>query len=497
MAENNVSTPLPEYTAHQESLKLINTLMGGTAAMRGAGTTYLPQEPAESTDAYPIRLGRTTLFNAFKRTVQKLTGEVFCKDVDVGEDVPPQVAEWASEDIDLQGRNLSRFAQKVFMAGLRDGVTHILADYPQADGVATLADEKAAAIRPYWVHIEASRLIGWRFETVNGKRTLVQVRITEVQTVPDGDYATKNVNRIRVLNQDSFEIWEEHADDKGESEWVLVQEGIVTLGFIPLATFMFGEQVSEMTADPPLDDLAELNLAHWKLDSDYRTTLHQMVPIWFGKGITDATGKGPGEGGSQVIVGAGRLIHSMNTEADLKGIALESGPAEAMKAELAALEDKMALFGLTLMLPKGGQITATQAGQDKSENDSALRGWAMVFKDGLELALQYMARWAKLGDKGGTLIVNTDFRAFSGLDVTVLTTAMVAGKIPMGLWLKELQRRGVVEDDVDETEVLAMLTNEVRNTSLGGLSGSFLSKPTPAAPGGNAPPPPQAASRRT
>lgn len=486
MATNNaVAEPLPEYTAHQESLKLINTLMGGTAAMREAGKEYLPQEPAESAPAWKIRLGRTTLFNAFKRTTQKLTGEVFCKDVALGEDVPPQVAEWASEDIDLQGRNLSRFAQEVFKAGIRDGVTHILADYPQADGVATLADEKAAAIRPYWVHIEASRLIGWRFETVNGKRTLAQVRITETQTVPDGDYATKTVNRIRVLNRDTFEIWEEQASEKGESKWVMVLEGVVTLGFIPLATFMFGDPVSEMTADPPLGDLSELNLAHWKLDSDYRTTLHQMVPIWFGKGITDAAGKTLGEDGAQVVVGAGRLIHSTNTEADLKGIALESGPAEAMKAELAALEDKMALFGLTLMLPKGGQITATQSASDKSENDSALRGWALLFKDGLELALSYMAQWAKAGDKGGTVTVNTDFRAFSGLDMTLLTQITIAGRFPMEWWLDEAQRRGMVKDDKDAVDLLAVLANEARNTSLGSLAGGFLAKAPGAVQGGS------------
>ena len=484
-ATNPVAEPLPEYTEHQAKLKLINTLMGGTAAMREARETYLPKEPAESATAYNIRLARTTLFNAFKRTIQKLTGEVFSKDVDMGDDVPPQVAEWATEDIDLQGRNLSRFAQEVFKAGLRDGVTHILADYPQADGnLVTKADEKAAAIRPYWVHITADRVIGWRVEMVNGTRVLKQVRITETVTVPDGDYATKTVNRIRVLNPDSYEIWEEQGEDPIGSAWEKIQEGKVTLGFIPLVTIMSGEPMSAMTAEPPLDDLAELNLAHWKLDSDYRTTLHQMVPIWFGKGISDSQGKCAGEEGNQVVIGAGRLIHSTNTEADLKGIALESGPAEAMKAELAALEDKMALFGLTLMLPKGGQITATQSASDKSENDSALRSWAMLFKDGLELGLQYLSQWAGLGDKGGTVVVNTDFRAFSGVELQFLTQAMIAGKIPMGLWLKEAQRRGAVSNDVDETEILAMLTNEARNTSLGGLAGGFLAKAPGVAPGG-------------
>jgi hypothetical protein len=206
-----------------------------------------------------------------------------------------------------------------------------------------------------------------------------------------------------------------------------------------------------------------------------------MVPMWFGKGITDAEGKALGEADSKVVTGAGRLIHSTNTEADLKGIALESGPADAMRRELDAIEEKMALFGLTLMLPKTGQVTATQAGQDKSENDSALRGWALVLKDCLELALQYTAAWAKLDDSGGTVTVNTDFRAFSGIDSTILTQALVAGKIPMSLWLKEMQRRGTIEDAVDETEVLAMLANEQRNLSLQGLAGTFLRSPATGA----------------
>ncbi len=475
----DISTPLPEYTAHQDRLHLLNTLMGGTTAMREAGTKYLPKEPAELQQAWEIRRDRTTLFNAFKRTLEKLTGEVFSKDISLGEDVPAKIAEW-SENLDLQGANESRFAKEVFKAALKDGVTHILVDYPQTDGSETRADEQAKGIRPYWVHIRASQVIGWFFEVVNGQKVLQQVRFRETHTIPDGDYAVKTINRIRVLWPDRFEVWEEQEkdDEKGKTtlEWVRIHEGNVTLGVIPLVTIMLGESISAMTALPPLEDLAELNLAHWKLDSDYRQTLHQMVPMWFGKGITDAQGRALGEEGSQVVTGAGRLIHSTNTEADLKGIALESGPADAMRRELDALEDKMALFGLTLMLPKTGQVTATQAGQDKSENDSALRGWAMILKDCLELALQYTAQWAKLGDNGGSVTVNTDFRAFSGVDMTLLTQAMIAGKFPVEWWMEEAQRRGMIKDDKDAVDLLAVLGNESRNLSLQGLAGSFLTR---------------------
>ncbi len=467
---NLVSTPLPEYTALKDRLALPNTLMGGTEAMKEAGTKYLPQEPAESGPAYKIRLARTTLFNAFKRTIEKLKGEVFSKDVKLGDDVPEQIKGWC-ENIDLQGLNISRFSQEVFKAALKDKVAYILVDYPQADGVETLADEITSDIRPYWVLITSDRMIGPpRYEMVNGKRVMVQVRFTENHTVPDGDYGTKELKRIRVLNRDSFEVWEEKDSDKGESEWVKIGEGPITLGFIPLVPVIFDDE-------PPLENLAYLNLAHWQLDSDYRQTLHQMVPMWFAKGVVDSNGKALGEDGCTVATGAGRIIGSTNPEADLKGIALSNDPAKAMEAELKNIEDRMALFGLTLMLPKGGQVTATQSASDKSENDSALRGWAMILKDCLEVALSYTAQWAKLGDKGGSVTVNTDFRAFSNVDLDSIGKLVIAGKLPVEVYIEEAKRRGTMMDSWDAVEIMSMLENELRaagSANFGALAGGIL-----------------------
>jgi hypothetical protein len=388
--------------------------------------------------------------------------------------VPGKIKEWL-EDVDMQGRNESRFSQEVFTAALKDGVTHLLVDYPQAEGVATLADEKAAALRPYWVHIKADQVIGWRFVVVNGKQVLSQVRIAECQEVPDGDYGKTEAKRIRVLNRDSFEIWEERASEKGESEWVLIQEGALTLGFIPLVTIMFGEQLSPMTAAPPLEDLAYLNLAHWQSSSDQRNILHfARVPLLFGKGLTDAGGRAPGEEGSNFEVGVNRLIHSTNPEADLKVVEHSGKCIEAGRQDLKDLEDQMALFGLTLMLPKGGQVTATQSASDKSENDSALRGWAMILKDCLELALSYMAQWAKLGDKGGSVTVNTDFRAFSGIELDSIARLVIAGKLPVEVYVQEAQRRGAMMSSWDPVEIQTMLENEARSGGFASLAGSIL-----------------------
>jgi len=351
---NKVSEPLPEYTAHQERLKLINALMGGTAAMQEAGEKYLPREPAESQTAWKIRLGRTVLFNALKRTVQKLTGEVFSKDIDVGKDVPGPIQEWL-DDVDLQGRNLSRFAQDTFKSALKDKVSYVLVDYPageikprRADGILNLEDVDLAGRRPWMVHITPDRMIGpplYKWE--NGKRVMLLARFTENEIVPE-EYGTKEIKRIRVLTPGFYEVFEERTDDKGATEWVSLGKNPTTLKFIPLVVVEFDE-------DPPLEDLAYLNWAHWQLSSDYRNTLHAMVPLWFAKGIQDSDGKLLGEDGSKVIMGAGRIISSSNPESDLKGITLDSDPAESMLNELHNIEDQMALFGLTLMLPKGAR----------------------------------------------------------------------------------------------------------------------------------------------
>ena len=44
----DVSTPSPKMAAMAADIELARTLMGGTAAMRAAGTRYLPRWPNEA-----------------------------------------------------------------------------------------------------------------------------------------------------------------------------------------------------------------------------------------------------------------------------------------------------------------------------------------------------------------------------------------------------------------------------------------------------------------
>jgi hypothetical protein len=127
----DVSTPTPEHHRATALANLPRTLMGGTKAMRAAGERYLPKFAAETQANYNARLGRSTLFNAFKKTVADMTGRVFSKPIVLGKDVPPELVEYA-ENIDLTGRHLNIFARDVFYDSLQPGIGFIYVDAPPA-----------------------------------------------------------------------------------------------------------------------------------------------------------------------------------------------------------------------------------------------------------------------------------------------------------------------------------------------------------------------------
>ncbi|NJB67508.1 hypothetical protein GGQ74_001148 [Desulfobaculum xiamenense] len=467
-----VANPLQEHEDYVVRLRLPVALMGGTQAMRDADRAFLPQEPAESAAAYRARRDRTVLHNAYRRTVAYLTGQVFARDVVLGEDVPEAAVEFA-ENVDNAGNALSIFAEEVFRAGVDHGVAHILVDMPPAPRDAqgrtrelTRAEEREQRRRPYWVLVRGEHVIGWRSEVEGGRSRLTQVRIRESVSEPDGEYGVRRVERIRLLEPGRYELWEKRKGKGGDETWARIEEGVTTLDEIPLVTFMPGDRESAMTARPALEDLAYLNLAHWQSSSDQRNILHFCrVPLLFGKCLTrDEAG--------DIVVGPNRLIHSDSENADLKSVEHGGAAIEAGRRDLKDLEEAMALYGLQLLMPRTGNITATEKALDSAESDSTLKSWALQFRDALEQALHFTARW--LGQEGGgSCEVNTEFRMQDGLDADLLLKAEQQGVISTQVVFEEFKRRGLLADSWEWREIEASFQNRP-GLGLAALAGTFL-----------------------
>lgn len=446
---NTVATPTPSHDKAVSLADLPRTLMGGTRAMRNAGTRYLFREAAETQAAYNNRLHRATLFNAFRKTVTDMTGRVFAKPIILEKDMPAELVAY-SENIDLAGRHLNVFARDVFLDGLQTGGGFILVDAPPAltrpDGLpATLADYQAAGWRPYFVYIPMEDLIGWKSTTVGGAETLVQVRIRECVTEPDGDYAEKEVEQIRVLEPGIWRTYRRAEDSR--DVWVLYEEGTTSLPKITLAP-VYLNRTGFMTFSPPLQDLADLAVAHWQSQSDQRNILHvARVPILFGAGM---------EAETILEIGASSMVRNSSPDAKLSYVEHSGAAIGAGDRDLKNIEFQMQVAGLQLLVPNPGQ-TATGEIRDDVKENSSLAMMAAGLKDALEQAFGYMAEFMGLDeDAGGSLIVNTDY-GISGrsADIQYLTQAVIAGKLDDQTYLEELKRRGAIGDSADVEVILS------------------------------------------
>ena len=341
----------PEADALNENCALIDALLGGTKAMRAAGEQYLPKWPAEDGESHKTRLAVATLFPAYQRTIEVLGAKPFSKPVTLGKDVPTKLQPWL-EDVDRQGRNLHAFLAEVGQEALGYGFSGILVDYPPTqdkDGKAlyvTKADEQAAAVRPYFVQVHPKNILGW----LTDKDGLKQLRLLETATEEDGDFATKEVEQVRVLTRGAWATWRKVEGGNKQDDWAPHETGVTTIKGIPFVP-VYGNRLGFMRARPALLELAYANVEHWQSKSDQQNILHvARVPILFAKML--------GEGG--ITVGAGSAVKSESPEGDLKFVEHGGKAIEAGRLSILDLEDRMRQAGAELLVIKPGNVTESQ-----------------------------------------------------------------------------------------------------------------------------------------
>jgi hypothetical protein len=457
MTEDNPASLSEEVSAMAEPWPKITALLGGTSAMRKAGETYLSRTPTETPEQYEYRRKNSTLYNAFERTVETMASKPFAEPLKPSEDMPPELAGVTDDekrktkpgwidDIDLEGRDLQAFAHDCFRKAMAYGPAYILVDYPQVQGVRTLAEQRAANARPYFVLIDPQNVLGWRAARINGVQTLTQFRFKECVSEPVGRFGEKRVEQIRVLERTSgddgeparcwWEAWRQN--DRGE--WFLHNQGTISIGEIAVAP-VYGKRTGFMTAKPPLLNLADLNLEHWASASHQTNILRTIrTPILFGSGMTDEDMNVVGNSAGKGVTVASELAKLIYVEPTAEG-------AKLGQESIEKIEEHMATMGMELLVSKPGAKTATEASIDTAENTSALSAMVQDLEDSIALALSFAAKWASL-PTGGRVNLEGTFTALEPLDVQSLGDIRSKGNLSGETFFNELLRTGKVDENL-------------------------------------------------
>jgi hypothetical protein len=173
------------------------------------------------------------------------------------------------------------------------------------------------------------------------------------------------------------------------------------------------------------------------------------------------------DAGQPVAFGAGRLLNSPDAASALQSVGVDAGSYASSSAELQSIEEAMAMYGLQLLQPKTGSITATESMRDTEENNSTLLNWALDYQDFLENILKLVGTWWGLED-GPSVSVNTDFSR--SVDLAMLLDMQRAGILSGDAVLMAARNSGLLPDDFDvEAEAEKLARGVMVNGSAGGV----------------------------
>ena len=450
-----------------EAAAVGRALMGGTKAMRAAGETHLPKFESETDKSYTARLNSSWLFNGYRKTARDMTGRVFDKPVELAEGAADQAKEWA-KNIDMAGRDLSTFARDVFEDGVSgSGISFIMVDAPKREGTTTKAKAAQQNLRPYMSHLRVEDILGWKVDTIDNVTRLTQIRLMETvqEQDPDDEFTQVPVAQVRVLDRMEGNVQVRIYRKVGKTDkWALHDEPyFMDVAEITIVPF-YANRTGFFTATPLLDDLADVNVAHWQSQSDQRNILHfARVPILFGSGRA--------EDEKAMVISAGMAVTATDPQADLKWVEHTGKAIDAGRQDLKDLEFQMETFGLQLLVSKQGAQSATGEALDAAKETSTLSMTADQLQDALEQALIWMGEFANVDIGEGAVSVNKEFgvNMMTAQDLTAMLSAVNTGNMSRETFLREMARRGMIRADLDIEEEVERI--EADTESLMGENG--------------------------
>ena len=385
-----VNTPREEYTEFTPIWKRMRDTFGGRDKVIAAGELYTPRLPAATPDAQQAYLHRGNYYNAVRRTVSGLTGGVFQKTPRF--DVPRRVEPWL-QDVTLTNVPMEAFALMATEDVMLMGRCGILVE---------MAESPLTEVRPYFVSYAAENIINWDTTIIEGDEVLTLLVLRErPRRVDESDpfqYTTVEQYRELRLHLEggalryTQQVWQQ-PEDGGEVEMVgprlmPLRRG-EPLPFIPF-TFLGPAAVTTDVKDPPLLDLANLNLAHWRNTCDHEQGLHLVsLPTPYVSGM-----KGAGEDVEALNIGPS-TVWILEKEGKAGMVEFSGAGMGALEKALLAKQHQMATLGAKLLeeQPTVAQETATAVLARHAGEHATLRTMAQAMEQGLRVALQTMAWW--------------------------------------------------------------------------------------------------------
>lgn len=474
-----VNTTHAEYDRMSSNWASCRDVTTGQDAVHAAAERYLPKLKDQTPDDYKAYVGRATFYNATWRTVAGLVGMLLRQPPKV--EVPPAM-EAQLEDVTLSGVPLQNFAQQTCEEALKLGRLGLLVDYPTVDVTnTTLADAKRLNLRPMMQLYRAENILNWHTARVNNVVVLTMVVLREEAELPVDEYAVKCEPRFRVLTleEGKYRVRVFKLDAAGKEELLSEVFPLMhgkSLDYIPF-TFLSCDDNTPEVDEPPLIDLVNVNLSHYRSTADLEHGAH-----FTGLPTAVITGYTPENAGEKLYIGSTAAWVFPKADATATFLEFKGEGLGTLMKLLDSKEKQMAILGARMLEPqkKGVESSDTVSIHRKGE-ESMLAAAAQSISLGMTRALKWFADWGGLDSSKVVFELNRDFYP-APMD-SLMLTALVSS------WQQGAFSDQVLFDNLKQGEVIAEETTfEQEQARLQSQAPKLQGQPGPGEPPPKLPP---------
>lgn len=470
-----VTTKHEDYKSLEDRWERCRDVVAGSDAVKKAGVKYLPALDSHKTDAskYEDFKKRALFYNAGGRTVNGLSGSIFQKapSIETGD----KKVEEHLKDITLNGEPIESFALKTTQEYLTTGRYGILID---------MASEEAVEARPYWVGYRAEDIVNWRFKAMGGDQELILVVLREfiLEYNTTDEFEAKPTIQFRVLRLSdegtyTQQIYKKVAEKAGDTE-IKYEGGEVTtpmrrgkaLDFIPFA-------LPWAVNTPPLLDLIDVNLSHYRSNADLKHGLHftALPTPWVSGGVGDTT--------KPLHIGSG-TAWVLDKEGRAGMLEFTGKGLGAVRTDLQDMQRMMATLGARLLeeAPRYAE-TATSVSMRHGSDYATLRTLAQIVEQQLSWALKVHEWWlsteALVANMSGKIELNKVFldNQVTADELRALLLALQSNSISYKTFYARLSTAGWTREGIPPEEELKDIETQPDVVGVSPLRGTVKVKP--------------------
>lgn len=437
----------PKYAKFLQLWEKCRDCYYGEESVKGENQKYLPFLSMQEANEYNNYKNRAIFLNVMRRTIHGLVGAALRKTPIIK--VPARMESYL-EDIDLHGMTFMELTQK------------LLTDLLVTGRVCVVVDRQDNS-RCYATCYSAESNINWRY---SNNVPIMAVFAEEIDISEDGfqhelskqfrvyDFDEDGNLRVRVALESPPEEGQDLSGDDDKFSFEIIHETYPSFrgeGLRDLPVFVMNSSGLGMDnlAPPPLIDLANISLSHYRTSADLENGRHftSLPQAWISGADKDDFVGGLHIGGNTAWIFPNEATRLGYLEFSGQGLG-------SLENALREKEAMMAVVGARLLETKKGVESAEASRIRQNIETSVLSHIAVTLQNGLRKVLKYMAQWEGLNENEVHLELNMDFVdvRIPHQEIIALVQAYQMGGISMDTLLYNLKQGEVIPDDVSIDE---------------------------------------------